>query len=63
MKRLDVWQEMDKANSELLEFVRSQIPYTEAELLEKPLHVFMDIVERANKRAEQSARANRGAQK
>lgn len=53
---MDVWREMDIANAELYEFIRSQINYTEQELREKPLHIFFDIVARAKRRAEQSAK-------
>lgn len=53
---MDVWAEIDTSNVELFEFIRSQINYTERELLEKPLHIFFDIVARAKKRAEQSAK-------
>lgn len=44
---------MDKRSVETLEFIRSQFNYTEQELKEKPVYVFFDILERANKKVEQ----------
>ena len=47
-----MWDEIDQRGVELFEFVRSQFPYTEQELKEKPIHIFLDIVDRANKKVE-----------
>ena len=50
---------MDNKGVELIEFIRSQLPYTEQELLEKPIGTFFDILERANKKAEQMAKLHK----
>lgn len=57
---MDTWPEVDKRGVETFEFIRSQINYTEQELREKPILVFLDIVERANRKVAQENRAQSG---
>lgn len=51
---------MDNRGIELFEFIRSQLQYTEQELKEKPIGIFFDILARANKRAEQISKMQKG---
>jgi predicted transposase YbfD/YdcC len=61
--RTDTWPELDKNKNELLEFIRRQFPYSEAELTGKPIAQFLDIAERARKKVEVENAAHEKRQK
>lgn len=52
LKKIDIFDEIDTRGVELFEFVKTQFPYSEQELKDKPIHIFFDIVDRANKKVE-----------
>jgi len=59
IERTDEWMEMDKKQNEIIEFIRQHLPYSESELLEKPILQFVDIFERARVKAEAAGKSQK----